>query len=272
MSLLIITSTYNREQLLLRAINSVIDAFDQNDKYLHVVINDSMEPLSSSVLTKSSNKLMFYQNDTNQGKNFSVHRAIMEFGGDFNYALSLDDDDMLLENISLHDYVSANYAIIAHPKLITFLPVTGTTASVPQLSETLQSAIDLVVDQKGIEISFALKIDTYKRFAEKIRPLISRSGPELAIYDVVSRGAGGLIFLHYPVMACEYQADGMTAGFRRRVQQYPGDFLAYYVYMSRKKGVLPRRRIYYFCGIGYCLFWQSLNLLTSVFLTKKNRS
>lgn len=270
MSLLIITSTFNREHLLLRTINSVKDAFGKKDKYLHVVINDSMVPLSSSILTKSSNKLIFYQNDANLGKNRSVHHAILKFGAGFTYALSLDDDDILLEGISNHDYVSAQFAIIAHPKLI--IPQEGGSAkvAVPPLSKKFPSAIDLVADQKGIEISFALRIDTYKRLANKIRPLISRSGPELAIYDIVSRESGGVLFQDYPVMACEYHLDGMTAGFRRRVRQYPEDFLAYYFYMLRKE-CSWRRRVYFFSGICYCLCCILLNLLTSGLVRKKDQ-
>lgn len=264
MSILIITSTFDREQLLLRAIKSVIDSFPKNYKYLHVVVNDSTVPLSNEVLSKASEKLIFLQNEVNSGKNISVHRTITEMGSDFNYALSLDDDDILLQDISRYNYEKVEYAIVAHPKLLTSSPMTAKSS--PSLSfEYFQSAIDLVGARKKTEISFALRIDTYQKLISKITPLISRVGPELAIYDVVSRDAGGLIFQNYPVMACEYQDDGMTAGFRRRVRQNPGDFLAYYAYMA-KNVVSLQSRLYFFGCFGYCVFWQLFNCMIPAFL------
>ena len=72
----------------------------------------------------------------------------------------------------------------------------------------------------------------YEDQQDTLRFHMTKSGPELCIYDIISRcGVAKNIYLDVPVMKCAYQADGMTAGFNRRLKNTPHDFEKYYRYL-----------------------------------------
>ncbi|MCX6703330.1 MAG: glycosyltransferase family 2 protein [Candidatus Zambryskibacteria bacterium] len=95
MKISIIIPTYNRPNLLSRALESV---FAQKGDFEIVVIDDASTPETKKVvdlyLQKSPVPMFYIQQETNRGVNAARNRGIKEAGGEWIFCL--DDDDELL--------------------------------------------------------------------------------------------------------------------------------------------------------------------------------
>ena len=99
----ILTPTYNRPEILLRAILSVQkQVMDIGQNYLHIIINDSPDADYSGIekLISTDSKIIYIKNKENLGKNASLNTALgylrsHNFTG---YIVFLDDDDWLAPN------------------------------------------------------------------------------------------------------------------------------------------------------------------------------
>jgi len=91
----VITPTYNRPALLLRAVESVFQQSYTNWEI--IVVNDAPEiDVAATLASHLSNpRIHLLQNDENRGVNFSRNRALDTVSRDSDYILFLDDDDYL---------------------------------------------------------------------------------------------------------------------------------------------------------------------------------
>ncbi|RXJ95885.1 hypothetical protein CRU94_04540 [Arcobacter sp. AHV-9/2010] len=87
--------TYNRKELLSRAVNSVLN---QTYKNIEVIIVDDCSPDDTieylEELIRKDNRVRYFQNETNSGACVSRNKAIKEAKGEF--ITGLDDDDYFL--------------------------------------------------------------------------------------------------------------------------------------------------------------------------------
>ncbi len=96
--------TYNRVELLKRAIDSVLT---QTYKNIEIIIVDDCSPDTTiqflEKLTKKDSRVRYFQNEKNSGACVSRNKAILEAKGEF--ITGLDDDDYFLPN-RVEDFVS----------------------------------------------------------------------------------------------------------------------------------------------------------------------
>lgn len=86
----IITPTYNRPELLKRAVQSVID--QSFPYYEHIIIDDgSVSDIFNLIREFSDPRIIFLKQDLNNGSSFSYNTGIKKSRG--KYLLFLDDDD-----------------------------------------------------------------------------------------------------------------------------------------------------------------------------------
>lgn len=101
----IITPTYKRADLLLRAVRSV-QAQTYQDWEL-IIVNDSPADESYRAFASSINdpRIQYHTNDMNRGVNFSRNFALDHASADSTWVLFLDDDDYLSPDAlkTLHD-------------------------------------------------------------------------------------------------------------------------------------------------------------------------
>jgi glycosyltransferase involved in cell wall biosynthesis len=89
--------TYNRVQLLTRAVNSVLNQTYENIEL--IVVDDCSTDGTVQFLeklTKKDSRIKYFQNEQNSGACVSRNKAIMEAKGEF--ITGLDDDDYFLSN------------------------------------------------------------------------------------------------------------------------------------------------------------------------------
>lgn len=89
----IITPTYQRPQILLRAIKSVQS--QSHDNWHMVIINDSPDADYSKIKDAITNdhRIIYHVNETNSGNNYSKNVALSLLPTDTDYIVFLDDDD-----------------------------------------------------------------------------------------------------------------------------------------------------------------------------------
>jgi glycosyltransferase involved in cell wall biosynthesis len=99
MNFAVLTTTYKRPELLLRAIESVRK---QACTYRYIIVNDSPEYdyTTTEKEIRKDNKITYIKNSENRGKNYSLNSAIdilkkENFTG---YVVFLDDDDWLADD------------------------------------------------------------------------------------------------------------------------------------------------------------------------------
>lgn len=94
----IITPTHNRPEILRRAIDSVLDQKYSNWEML--IVNDSpdCDYTETENLISKDNRIKYFKNVKNMGKNFSCNFALDNLSTDSDYVILLDDDDWLTEN------------------------------------------------------------------------------------------------------------------------------------------------------------------------------
>ena len=242
MSLLIITSTYNRPEKLISLVNNVREVM-LGLSYKHLIINDGGCPIPSEVKSLRSSNLELIDNKKNLGKNKVIHEAIIDNADYYNYALTLDDDDILSEDIHLFNFEDSSFATIASPKHILKNDKVSSNLFYDLNSFIFLNSLELIAIKPNIEISFAINCKIYKSKSLTLSSFLTRSGPELALYDIISREKEN-IFINKPLMLCEYQRDGMTANFKKRLNDRPNDFVRYYKYLSMNHPFKYMRLLY----------------------------
>ena len=240
MSLLIITSTFNRPTGVLATALSVRD-FMQGADYTHVVVNDAGVEVDTVLDGVGSSNLVIKNNTKNLGKNRTVNEIVKQYGASHNYFLSLDDDDVLLPEVKRVDFSLNHYSTIVTPKRLDGVSQCFSRADNLRGVE-FTSALNLVDAVQHRELAFAVNTSLYLAEQANLRDHISRSGPELCIYDIISRsGFRQNLYFDLPIMDCAYQTDGMTTNFRRRLKEQPEDFESYYHYLMENSPNLQQR-------------------------------
>lgn len=91
----IITPTHKRANLLLRAVNSVIN--QTYTDFEMIIINDSPEDRSYEEFEKniSDSRIKYFKNKKNMGVNYSRNFAMDNISKDSDWVIFLDDDDYL---------------------------------------------------------------------------------------------------------------------------------------------------------------------------------
>jgi len=93
----IIMPTYNREKMIIEAIDSVLK---QTYKYFEIIIIDDCSPDNTEKLIKETygknEKVKYYKNDKNSGAGISRKNGYLKSNGKF--LIFMDDDDYLTDN------------------------------------------------------------------------------------------------------------------------------------------------------------------------------
>lgn len=95
MKFAIITPTFNRYELLKKAIKLVLSQDYEN--FEMIIIDDSTNSETFENIYKdfSDNRIKYFKNDKNRGVNHSRNRALQNMSKDVDFLVFLDDDDIL---------------------------------------------------------------------------------------------------------------------------------------------------------------------------------
>lgn len=103
----IITPTYKRKDLLVRAVASVLAQTYQD--WEMIIVNDSPFDISYTEFSSSINdaRIHYHINDTNKGVNYSRNYALEKVSADSKWVIFLDDDDYLSPDAlqTFHDLI-----------------------------------------------------------------------------------------------------------------------------------------------------------------------
>jgi teichuronic acid biosynthesis glycosyltransferase TuaG len=91
----IITTTYNREELIMRTINSVLDQTYTNWDMIIVKDNPNLSYKNVKDYIKNKSNITFLENKKNLGNNGSKNIALDNISNKANFVVYLDDDDWL---------------------------------------------------------------------------------------------------------------------------------------------------------------------------------
>jgi glycosyltransferase involved in cell wall biosynthesis len=93
MKISIITPTYRRKNLLVRAVSSVLAQTYQD--WEMIIINDSPfdREYDQFVASINDSRIRYFVNDANMGVNYSRNRALEKLSSDSKWVIFLDDDD-----------------------------------------------------------------------------------------------------------------------------------------------------------------------------------
>lgn len=91
----IVTPTYKRSDMLIRAVKSVLDQTYADWEL--IIVNDSPDDTSYTDFEKniSDPRIIYLKNEQNAGVNYSRNRALDSISKDSNWVIFLDDDDYL---------------------------------------------------------------------------------------------------------------------------------------------------------------------------------
>ncbi len=145
----VIIPTYNRAELVARAINSVIAQTYQNWEIL-LIDDNSQEDIAAVVKRINSDRLSYYRHAANQGGSAARNTGIRHAQG--KYLAFLDSDDvwlpdklkLQLEAILLHKTNLANLDldnVVCYTKFRVMLPAFGYPAVLPARGKTAEETV-----------------------------------------------------------------------------------------------------------------------------------
>jgi len=261
MKILIITTTYNRKLLLERCVESVNSLNIIKDcSITHLIINDNPSAKIDCIDFQKHPLIerIVKNNDTNLGKNKSIDRHLPNFRN-HDYFITLDDDDIITSD-SISEIVANASAypdsILVYSKINKSTGKTFNTTPVPRSCET---AIEIANACNMSELSFVCPVLWYIVAKSSSHLKLGQNTPELYIYQQVSKVAPGKVKgFNFSVMICEYQTEGLTSLFYKRLLSSPESFTDYYRMMMHESG---EKKIHYIMIYMFTTFLKNINRL-----------
>lgn len=213
----IITPTYKRDALLLRAIESV--ANQKYENYTHIIINDNGAPLDVGILKKiQQQKNIFYiDNKKNEGKNKSLNKAIVAIGECFSsekhsYIIFLDDDDWLspesLNKLALKIHHNPRQWIVARRDVHNKIPLTIRNRNWNTFSYSRDYLLFKIFQGD------ATHCIPYQRTKHIFFPNSIKTGEEWLYFSSIEKTLGRFVFMDYGCTLTDgYLPHGVTTNY-----------------------------------------------------------
>ena len=250
MKLTIFTPTYNRAELLKRVYKSI--AKEQTDDIEWLIVDDGSTDETELCVRSLANEASFpvrYIKKENGGKHTAHNTAVKEAYGE--WFMCLDSDDLLsdgaIENILsfLPRCTGDICAVAAYKRDLTGNPLGNRFED----GEPVRGIYTLLERYHG-EYVFLFRTDTIRKYPY---PVIQgeRFISECLLYDRLELEGCSVLPFNEVVQECEYQAEGLSLGYKRLLKNNPCGVQMLYGQRIDLSETFKNRFV---CCIKYCAF------------------
>ena len=274
MKISVLTSTYNRGNLLKKLYNSLIQNSNYNVDVQWLIIDDGSKDDTKNIVKdfKDENKIeikYFYQE--NQGKMLAINKLVKEANGDL--IIECDSDDYFTEDafdIIKNEYQKCDKSDIY---ALCFLKYDQNGNNIGNLFKNEKTTMFDLYFKEGENgekalVFFADVRKKYKHELEHNEKFVT----EARMYhkmDVKYK----MICINKPIMICEYQKDGYSKNIIKQFKNNPYGYYKYFQEILEKdmKGVKFSKRLYVIKH--YILFGKLINAKKSLnkIMSTKNK-
>lgn len=274
MKISVLTSTYNRGNLLKKLYNSLIQNSNYNVDIQWLIIDDGSKDDTKNIVKdfKDENKIeikYFYQE--NQGKMLSINKLVKEANGDL--IIECDSDDYFTEDafdIIKNEYQKCDKSDIYALCFLKYDQNGNNMGNLFKNEKTTMFDLYFKEGENGEKtlVFFADVRKKYKHELEHNEKFVT----EARMYhkmDVKYK----MICINKPIMICEYQKDGYSKNIIKQFKNNPYGYYKYFQEILEKdmKGVKFSKRLYVIKH--YILFGKLINAKKSLnkIMSTKNK-
>lgn len=274
MKISVLTSTYNRGNLLKKLYNSLIQNSNYNVDVQWLIIDDGSKDDTKNIVKdfKDENKIeikYFYQE--NQGKMLAINKLVKEANGDL--IIECDSDDYFTEDafdIIKNEYQKCDKSDIY---ALCFLKYDQNGNNMGNLFKNEKiTMFDLYFKEgENGEKALVFFADVRKKYKHELEHN-EKFVTEARMYhkmDVKYK----MICINKPIMICEYQKDGYSKNIIKQFKNNPYGYYKYFQEILEKdmKGVKFSKRLYVIKH--YILFGKLINAKKSLnkIMSTKNK-
>lgn len=274
MKISVLTSTYNRGNLLKKLYNSLIQNSNYNVDVQWLIIDDDSKDDTKNIVKdfKDENKIeikYFYQE--NQGKMLAINKLVKEANGDL--IIECDSDDYFTEDafdIIKNEYQKCDKSDIYALCFLKYDQNGNNMGNLFKNEKTTMFDLYFKEGENGEKalVFFADVRKKYKHELEHNEKFVT----EARMYhkmDVKYK----MICINKPIMICEYQKDGYSKNIIKQFKNNPYGYYKYFQEILEKdmKGVKFSKRLYVIKH--YILFGKLINAKKSLnkIMSTKNK-
>lgn len=274
MKISVLTSTYNRGDLLKKLYNSLIQNSNYNVDVQWLIIDDGSKDDTKNIVKdfKDENKIeikYFYQE--NQGKMLAINKLVKEANGDL--IIECDSDDYFTEDafdIIKNEYQKCDKSDIYALCFLKYDQNGNNMGNLFKNEKTTMFDLYFKEGENGEKalVFFADVRKKYKHELEHNEKFVT----EARMYhkmDVKYK----MICINKPIMICEYQKDGYSKNIIKQFKNNPYGYYKYFQEILEKdmKGVKFSKRLYVIKH--YILFGKLINAKKSLnkIMSTKNK-
>ena len=274
MKISVLTSTYNRGNLLKKLYNSLIQNSNYNVDVQWLIIDDGSKDDTKNIVKdfKDENKIeikYFYQE--NQGKMLAINKLVKEANGDL--IIECDSDDYFTEDafdIIKNEYQKCDKSDIYALCFLKYNQNGNNMGNLFKNEKTTMFDLYFKEGENGEKalVFFADVRKKYKHELEHNEKFVT----EARMYhkmDVKYK----MICINKPIMICEYQKDGYSKNIIKQFKNNPYGYYKYFQEILEKdmKGVKFSKRLYVIKH--YILFGKLINAKKSLnkIMSTKNK-
>ena len=274
MKISVLTSTYNRGNLLKKLYNSLIQNSNYNVDVQWLIIDDGSKDDTKNIVKdfKDENKIeikYFYQE--NQGKMLAINKLVKEANGDL--IIECDSDDYFTEDafdIIKNEYQKCDKSDIYALCFFKYDQNGNNMGNLFKNEKTTMFDLYFKEGENGEKalVFFADVRKKYKHELEHNEKFVT----EARMYhkmDVKYK----MICINKPIMICEYQKDGYSKNIIKQFKNNPYGYYKYFQEILEKdmKGVKFSKRLYVIKH--YILFGKLINAKKSLnkIMSTKNK-
>ena len=261
MKISVLTSTYNRGNLLKKLYNSLIQNSNYNVDVQWLIIDDGSKDDTKNIVKdfKDENKIeikYFYQE--NQGKMLAINKLVKEANGDL--IIECDSDDYFTEDafdIIKNEYQKCDKSDIYALCFLKYDQNGNNMGNLFKNEKTTMFDLYFKEGENGEKalVFFADVRKKYKHELEHNEKFVT----EARMYHKMDENYK-MACINEPIMICEYQDEGYTQNIMEQFKKYPFGYYMYFKEILHKnmKGVLFKKRLY--AIKHFLLFWYLKNI------------
>ncbi len=250
MKISIITSTYNRRDLLPRLKDSIFENAKIYPDIEWLIMDDGSAISIEDMVIEWKQEAIFpiyYFTQKNQGKMAALNHLIPHVSGDI--LIEMDDDDYFMNDVFskiVSDYEKIKdqddiYGVIYEKQII---------GHEQRIKSTLNGKVKKLYDlhyreNEDFDMVLTFKTEYRKQFEYQLEHG-ERFSTEARMYYKMDEKKKGLLIHTIPIMICEYQDTGYTKGLQKIFKNNPYGYFEFFkeALNYNMKGVRFNRRLY----------------------------
>ena len=249
MKISLITATYNREKLLPKLYESIVDNYKSFKDIEWIIMDDGSVDDTKKIVDKwikNSDFKIDYHYQKNQGKMKAINNGMEYVTGDI--VIEIDSDDYLMDNvlsIVSKDYEKLDkdvYGIAYKRKLI------GKDNTVEGIDNKVLKLFEIHNKYEyDFDMALTFRADIRKKYnypLEKDEKFIT----EARLYYMLDQEYDGLLFKDEEIIVGEYMEDGYSKNINKMFKQYPYGYYEFFkecLSYSNKDNTTFRKRLYF---------------------------